>query len=218
MSDYTVEKRDKAVNDFVQRESNAVVSNGLVASQTTEDYSKNRYRLPVPESMLEGLGAKISPAHQGNLINSLDFFVPFGTEIYAAAAGKVTKVRGDSNEGGPDVKYWYKGNYIEIEHKNGEFTWYEHLRFRGVVVSVGEVVKTGQLIGYSGSTGFSVTPHLHFQVNRYFGKGENDYVTLRARFVGVEDLYKTGKTDAKNVKIRSLKELKRKSYFKAAKY
>ena len=201
-------KTNKAVDNFVRSASSAVLSNGLVTTRTTDDYSKNLYRLPFPEALMKGFGANISPAHQGNLINSIDFFVPFGTEIYAAAPGKVMRVRSNSNVGGPDVKYWYQGNYIEIKHKNGEYTWYEHLKFKGVVVSIGEEVKAGQLIGYSGSTGFSVTPHLHFQVNRYFGKGENDYVTLKARFARCTDLYKVD-AGAKKTKIRNLKELKK---------
>jgi murein DD-endopeptidase MepM/ murein hydrolase activator NlpD len=209
MSDETIAERDKAVDGFVKDKSWDVVSNGLVTSQTTEDYSKNLYQMPLPESKLEGFGVAISPAHQGNLVNSIDFFVPFATEVYAAAAGRITKVKKDSNIGGPDIKYWAQGNYIEIKHENGEYTWYEHLKFEGVVVAIGQDVAVGQLIGYSGSTGFSVTPHLHFQVNRYFGSGENDYVTLRARFANFEDLYGTDKKNTNEVKILDPKNLKK---------
>jgi murein DD-endopeptidase MepM/ murein hydrolase activator NlpD len=71
-----------------------------------------------------------------------------------------------------------------------ETTWYEHLRHKGVVVNEGEKVKAGQLIGFSGNTGLSPAPHLHFQVNKYFGPGEDDYVTLKARFKDYPDPYK----------------------------
>jgi murein DD-endopeptidase MepM/ murein hydrolase activator NlpD len=208
MPDDVIIERNKVVEDFVRDKSGDVVNNGLVNTQTTEDYSKNLFNLPFPESKLEGFGTNISPAHQGNLVNSIDFFIPFGTELYAAAAGKVVKVKSDSNVGGMDIKYWAQGNYIEIEHKHEEYTWYEHLKFEGVVVKIGQNVTAGQLIGYSGSTGFSHMPHLHFQVNRYFGSGENDYVTLRAKFIGFKDLYKIDKADTKKLNIRNLKDLK----------
>jgi murein DD-endopeptidase MepM/ murein hydrolase activator NlpD len=131
-----------------------------------------------------------SPAHVGSLSNSIDFAVPTGTRIYAAADGIVVRIKDDSNMRGTSLKYWALGNYIDIKHANGEFTWYEHLKFKGVLVKAGERVKKGQVIGYSGNTGFTTGPHLHFQVNRYFGKGDDDYVTLKARFSDFENVYK----------------------------
>ena len=114
--------------------------------------------------------------------------VPEGIEVYAAANGTVIGIKGDSNVGGDDLKYWDDGNYIIIEHTN-EYTEYMHLKFKGVVVKVGDKVKQGQVIGYSGNTGYSDRPHLHFECQKYFGDGDNDYVTLKARFKDFKDVY-----------------------------
>ncbi len=58
------------------------------------------------------------------------------------------------------------GNYIMIDHGNGKISVYAHLS--GLIVSVGQKVQAGQVIGYVGTTGYSTGPHLHFET-RYDG-------------------------------------------------
>ena len=53
------------------------------------------------------------------------------------------------------------GNYVKIDHGNGKVTIYAH--FTSVVVSPGQSVGKGQVIGYVGTTGQSTGPHLHFE-------------------------------------------------------
>jgi murein DD-endopeptidase MepM/ murein hydrolase activator NlpD len=84
--------------------------------------------------------------------NGIDFGSGRGTEIYAAANGKVVLSEFNSSF----------GNYIVIDHKDGQSTAYAHLD--KLVISKGETVSKGQLIGYSGSTGRSTGPHLHYEV------------------------------------------------------
>lgn len=62
------------------------------------------------------------------------------------------------------------GHYVVMRHKNGLETLYGHMSSRKV--SVGQVIKAGQLIGLGGSTGWSTGPHLHFEV-RYEGNSFN---------------------------------------------
>lgn len=88
-------------------------------------------------------------AHKG-----VDFRAPTGTPIPAAGAGRVV-ARG-FNRG--------HGNFVKIRH-NGSFeTLYAHMSKFAKNVKVGTVVKQGQIIGYSGSTGLSTGPHLHYEI------------------------------------------------------
>ncbi len=127
---------------------------------------KNNYKLPLKRKHITIWDRKKSSAHRGYLKYSLDFFAPEGTAIYAALGGKVTYVKQNSNVGGNHRRYWSMGNRIVIKHKNGEHTAYEHMKYKGIKVKVGQIVNGGQLIGYVGSTGYSSEPHLHFEVFR----------------------------------------------------
>jgi murein DD-endopeptidase MepM/ murein hydrolase activator NlpD len=84
--------------------------------------------------------------------NGIDFGSGMGTEIYAADKGKVVVAEFNSSF----------GNYIVIEHRDGQSSTYAHLS--KLEISKGETVAKGQLIGYSGSTGRSTGAHLHYEV------------------------------------------------------
>ena len=94
----------------------------------------------------------------------------------------VIALKADSNVGGTDRKYWNDGNYVTLHHEGEEYSEYEHLRYLGVVVSVGQRVKQGEIIAFSGNTGYSSIPHLHFVVYRMTGPGEEDFESLKIRF------------------------------------
>jgi murein DD-endopeptidase MepM/ murein hydrolase activator NlpD len=128
--------------------------------------SKNEYSLPVKKKDIKQIRFD-SPAHVGPLKNAIDYVLPEGRPVFAARAGKVVFVKRDSNIGGFDKKYWYDGNRIVISHENGEYSAYEHLLYKGILVRKGQKVKEGDLIGYSGNTGYSAGPHLHFEVFRF---------------------------------------------------
>ena len=146
--------------------------------------AKNKYVLPIKKGKFDRIDRTSSPAHVGKLEHSVDFICKEGTEIIASLEGEVVWVKDDSNKGGPDKIYWNDGNRIEIKHANGEYTAYEHLRYKGAEVGVKDRVKTGQRIGYSGKTGYTFTfgPHLHFEVFRITGPNEEDFETLEVEF------------------------------------
>ena len=96
----------------------------------------------------------------------------FGDSVVAAAGGTVTRVENLGN-----VSY---GRFIEIAHGSGFRTRYAHLSAQ--LVSVGQSVHRGQLIGRVGSTGGSTGPHLHYE-ERLNGSA------ISAKFNGITALY-----------------------------
>ncbi|MDO5400733.1 MAG: peptidoglycan DD-metalloendopeptidase family protein [Eubacteriales bacterium] len=86
--------------------------------------------------------------------NGIDMAAAQGTPIYATRAGKVTTA--SYQAGGA-------GNYVSINHLDGFASIYMHMTH--YVVSAGQTVNKGQLIGYVGSTGLSTGPHLHFGIS-----------------------------------------------------
>jgi murein DD-endopeptidase MepM/ murein hydrolase activator NlpD len=102
--------------------------------------------------------------HTGLGAYAWDFCMPIGTPVGAARGGTVKAVRQDSNRGGWGAKFADDANYIVVDHGDGTAGLYMHLMFNGARVKVGDRVQTGQLLGYSGNTGWTSAPHLHFMV------------------------------------------------------
>lgn len=123
-------------------------------------------------------------SHKYNDTYAWDFRMPEGTPIVAARDGVVRMARGDSTEGGCDERLASKANYVVVSHGDGLETQYLH--FSAVVVKRGERVKQGQLLGFSGSTGWSCGPHLHFKVAKETGRGWNN-PSVPARITGYGD-------------------------------
>ena len=112
-------------------------------------------------------------------IYALDFTMDVGTPITAARTGLVVTVKEDSNRGGPDISFKDDGNYVWVYHDDGTFGNYVHFRQDGVVVDVGDAVMAGQLIGYSGNTGYSSGPHVHFDVTLPVYEGDRQTVPTK---------------------------------------
>ena len=95
---------------------------------------------------------------------ALDFKMKRGTPILAARDGVVIRVKEDGSRGGWGKKFRSQGNNIVIQHTDNSRSGYWHLKKDGAVVNVGDTVKQGQVIGFSGKTGYAAIPHLHFIV------------------------------------------------------
>ena len=93
--------------------------------------------------------------------HGMDLAVPSGSPVYAARGGKVTR-RGWR---GPH------GRSVTVLHDDGWSTVYSHLS--GYAVEVGDEVEQGNLLAYSGNTGRSTGPHLHFEIRRPDQKSVN---------------------------------------------
>ena len=92
-----------------------------------------------------------------HLHNAVDLAAPVGTPIVASAGGTViiSRINNAWNGG--------YGNFVVISHNNGSQTLYAHMQLRKVV-SVGQHVSQGDLIGYIGMTGETFGPHVHFEI------------------------------------------------------
>lgn len=95
----------------------------------------------------------------GGFHNGVDFAASSGTPIYASRSGTVTTATAKKDANGNYISY---GNYVVINHGDGYSSLYAHMTY--YVVSTGQHVSQGELIGYVGSTGNSSGPHLHFTV------------------------------------------------------
>ena len=96
--------------------------------------------------------------YNGHGHSGIDLRASEGTPVKAALAGIVEGV-GNTDIACPDASY---GEWVLIRHDNGLTTLYPHLSLIRVVE--GQSVGTGNVIGYSGSTGYATGPHLHFAV------------------------------------------------------
>jgi len=128
------------------------------------------YRYPFPD----GEAHAITQAHGGHLSShdnkqnryAVDFDMPVGTPVVAARDGVVVDVVLDHTSGGRDISFIEDANTITIVHDDGTLAEYAHLSPGPALVARGERVTAGTLIAYSGNTGYSTGPHLHFVVSK----------------------------------------------------
>jgi murein DD-endopeptidase MepM/ murein hydrolase activator NlpD len=101
---------------------------------------------------------KNSQLYNGKGHTGIDFGVSIGTPIKSAMVGTVVGT-GNTDLTRGCLSY---GKWIMVKHLNGLSTLYGHLSL--INVTNGQTVSTGEIIGYSGNTGYSTGPHLHFGV------------------------------------------------------
>ena len=123
---------------------------------STDAPSSSGWVCPVPYYTLTSpFGMRIHPiSKKWKMHDGVDLAAAKGTPIYAAKSGKVTAT--SFQAGGA-------GYYVSINHGDGFSSVYMHMTH--YIVSPGQYVTTGQVIGYVGSTGGSTGPHLHFGIS-----------------------------------------------------
>lgn len=128
----------------------------VTAANVTPQAAKGTLAAPLHDLVTSSpFGGRINPitGQMGEMHTGQDFAVASGTEVLAAAGGTVT-FSGWHQYGG--------GNRVVVDHGNGLSTSYNHMS--GNLVTVGQKVERGDVVGLSGSTGASTGPHLHFEV------------------------------------------------------
>ncbi|MEP1032683.1 M23 family metallopeptidase [Ekhidna sp.] len=104
--------------------------------------------------LASGFGYRMHPIYKVRKMHTgTDFSLPTGTPVYATGDGQVVYAK---------TKFSGYGKHIKIKHGFGYQTLYAHLS--EFIVKPGQQVKRGQVIGYSGNTGGSTAPHLHYEV------------------------------------------------------
>lgn len=132
-----------------------IIPDGVISATRTTSVAK----VSTQQTVVSGYyvrpisGGKKSQHIHGH--NGVDLAAPVGTPIVASADGKVILSRSGGYNGG-------YGTYVVISHANGTQSLYAHMAANNV--SVGEVVKQGQVIGTIGMTGKTTGPHIHFEI------------------------------------------------------
>lgn len=143
-AELTQEKADEILAEAVRR----AASDQVTAADGATLSGVDLFTLPVaPPPQVSGYDPE--NGHPG-----IDFAAAEGAEVYAVAGGIVTAADYDVE----------KGNYVVLDHGGGLETEYQHMK--SLLVSAGQSVVQGQVLGYMGSTGNSTGPHLHFEARQ----------------------------------------------------
>lgn len=144
---------------------------GIDYAHSSDSIRTDSFFLPFPYSrtysIMQGYNGSFSHNNDGARY-ALDFALPVGDMVCAAADGYVVGVIEGYEKGGNDSKWMNYANFINLYHPDKNvYTQYVHLRKNGSLVEVGDSVLAGQAIGISGATGWTSKPHLHFNVIRW---------------------------------------------------
>ncbi|MER5489170.1 M23 family metallopeptidase [Streptomyces sp. NPDC002812] len=151
LNDCDKQKPDPYITPDPQTQENACSdTSGVSAQEAAAQPATKLGALPVAGAVVTTPYRQPGPWAAG-FHTGIDFAVPTGTSVVAAAAGTVVTA-------GWQGAY---GNAVTIQHADGRYTLYAHLS--RITVKEGDQVAAGQEIGLSGSTGNSTGPHLHFE-------------------------------------------------------
>jgi murein DD-endopeptidase MepM/ murein hydrolase activator NlpD len=129
------------------------VSASSTSGKTTTATGGFLLPLPYYTAITDAYGMRYHPIYgYYKMHEGVDLAVGSGTAIYATKSGTVTTAAYDD-------AYGY---YVTINHGDGYSSLYGHMT--NYIVSAGDYVTQGQVIGYVGSTGWSTGPHLHFGI------------------------------------------------------
>lgn len=142
--------------------------------------------------------------------NDNEAYFAFGQPVYAAGAGRVADVHdgeADNRRVNPidfaERETAGGGNYVAIDHLNGEFSWFGHMKQGSIKVKLGQSVKQGEIVGLIGASGDSLFPHLHYELRTGPGikgvEGLPSYFGGFRRVLGSQTLVGRGQLDTGDV-------------------
>ncbi|WP_143731412.1 M23 family metallopeptidase [Microbulbifer sp. GL-2] len=130
------------------------------------------YKFPVSSKFFhritQGFNGSFSHSKRPN-IYAVDIALPVGTDISAARDGVVIWVKDDYHMGGKNKYFLDKANYVKVLHEDGTYATYAHILIGTATVKPGDMVKAGDVLARSGSSGYSTGPHLHFAIRKNVG-------------------------------------------------
>lgn len=143
---------------------------------TPPDISEDGWYLPLECGMsaVVSQGNFGTTSHSGNSAYAFDFALGLGTPLVAMASGTVTHTFDETGPGDPcyaggGPECFSAANYVTLLHADGTKSTYRHLQ--EVLVGIGEVVAVGEVVGLSGSTGYSTGRHAHVMRMEDCGEG-----------------------------------------------
>lgn len=186
------EQTNKAIRAFFDH-SDVIVGMMLMPLQsypeTDQQFTKMEYQMPITEEWFVGWGGTNELANYHYAIESQRYaydllvmkddstyngdptqnesYYAFGKDVIAPADGTVVAIESnipDNEPVGVMNEKQLAGNYVVIDHGNGEYSLIAHLKYQSLTVHVGDKVKRGDVIGQCGNSGNSSEAHIHFQV------------------------------------------------------
>lgn len=157
------------------KDSDIKLSFGSCFGDINKKVQLGKIALPFPKgkkyNIIQGYNTNFT--HKGNYsAHALDINLQINDTICAAADGVVVGVVKDYKYGGTSPRWDGYDNFITIYHPTlGMYTQYAHLIHKGSFVKVGNQVQQGDPIGLSGMTGYTDTPHVHFNCLIPFNRG-----------------------------------------------
>lgn len=179
-------------HDYSSHHRRMDVTTSFFANQGTKgNYMRYGYDFVIVNdsgTMYRGAPKNVTDWYRGKAGDNNDYY-SFGVPVYATGDGKIV----DAYDGKPDNRNFdyaelatrekaYGGNYIIIDHGNGEYSWFGHLKKGSVKVKIGQTIKQGEMIAEVGASGSSLFPHLHYELRN--GSGAKNVEGLPSEFEG----------------------------------